>query len=289
MAVTVATPDAHLGAAPKGARSRGVQSHAVSIDDQRSATGRALDPAPDALRLAWWTTAWLRGSVVTDLLLDAVIGDDATHTVAGLATLGLGGEPGVADTLVSGLGRLRAEGATALGAAFPVEGDPIGLGGPAAFNAAALEAGEAVVSDAGVGLVPARVGAVIEWTAYRSERRQLPDVGEADRALRQALTETTQALADLDVARWRPEVADRLMNLRHRPPLRPTPGVPARCVELAARGLQAREIVEIALEDEGGALTAYEIEARRSALVPLDRAARRALTAAGSPEAWPPA
>jgi hypothetical protein len=46
-------------------------------------------------------------------------------------------------------------------------------------------------------------------------------------------------------------------------------------------------IVDIALEDDGGAVSAYEISARREALLPLDRAARHALVAAGSPEAWP--
>ena len=88
----------------------------------------------------------------------------------------------------------------------------------------------------------------------------------------------------LEVARWRPEVADRLMNLRHRPRLAAPPGVPPRCVELAARGLQALEIVELALVDDGGALTALEAESRRP-LLPLGRAAcgRRA----GSP-VWPP-
>jgi hypothetical protein len=47
-------------------------------------------------------------------------------------------------------------------------------------------------------------------------------------------------------------------------------------------------IVELALEDDGGALTAHEIAQRREALVPLDRAGRRALVAACSPEVWPP-
>jgi hypothetical protein len=255
----------------------------VSVEDSEPVAA-----TPEGLRLAWWVTAWLRGEAVTDLVLDAVIGPDATHTVSGLAALGLGGTEGVADTLVSGLGRLRTEGATALGAAFPAEGDPVGLGGPKAFNDAALEAGEAVVSDAGVGLVPVRVGAVLEWQAYAAQRRQLPDVGEADRTLRLALSESATALAELDVARWRPEVADRLMNLRHRPALAGAPGVPARCMSLAARGVQAREIVAVALEDDGGAVSAAEMLRRREALVGLDRAARRALTAAGSPEVWPP-
>lgn len=246
-------------------------------------------PLPPAARLAWWGTSWLRGYVVADLLVDAVVADDATHVVASLSGLGLGGDE-AAEGLLTGLGRLRAEGATGLGAAFPVEGDPVGLGGPRPFNDAALDAGEAVVAvDAGIGLVPVRVGAAITWVAHRAERRQLPDVGEADRALRAALLETAETLAALDVARWRPEVADRLMNLRHRDPLVAPDGVPPRCVDLAARGLQAGEIVELALEDDGGAVSSYEIAARREALQPLARAGRRALVAACSPEGWPPA
>lgn len=238
---------------------------------------------PPAARLAWWGTAWLRGAVVTDLVVDAVVGDDATHVVAGL--------PGVPGTvgLVEGLAQLRRRGATGVGAAFPAEGDPVGLGGPRDFNTEALGAGEAVVAiGAGIGLVPTRTGAAVAWVATPAERRQLPDVGEADRALRVALLQSAQALADLDVARWRPEVADRLMDLRHREPLAAPDGVPARCVDLAARGLQAVEVVALALEDDGAAVSAAQMQERRTALVPLDRAGRAALTAACSPEVWPP-
>ena len=99
------------------------------------ASGAVTDPsvlaAPVSLRLAWWGTSWLRGAVVPDLVLDAVIGDEATHAVAGLD------EGGPTETLLGGLARLRAAGATGLGLALPREGDPLGLGGPAGFNAAA--------------------------------------------------------------------------------------------------------------------------------------------------------
>jgi hypothetical protein len=59
-------------------------------------------------------------------------------------------------------------------------------------------------------------------------------------------------------------------------------------VELAERARQAVEIVDLALEDDGGALSAAEIDGRRIALSSLGRAARRALVAAASPEVWPP-
>ncbi|WP_340538391.1 hypothetical protein [Nocardioides sp. GXZ039] len=237
---------------------------------------------PVSGRLAWWGTAWLRGDVGPDDLLDGVVGDDVAHVVVDAPDGGTG--------LVSLLAGLRAAGAISFGAAFPAEGDPVGLGGPVGFNDAALEAGEAVVVE-GVetGLVPSRVGPTVEWRTHPARRRQLPDVGDADRELRAVLLDSAQRLAELDVARWRPEVADRLMNLRHRDLPDPAPGVPARCVDLASRGLQALEIADLALEDDGGALSSWEAEQRRGALTPLARAGRRALVAACSPEVWPPA
>jgi hypothetical protein len=240
-----------------------------------------MEPAlPVSARLAWWGTAWLRGSVVTDLVLDAVLLDDATHVVAGLRNV-----PGSVP-LARALAELRLSGAGSVGLALPGPGDPVGLGGPVDFSTAALDAGEAAVAG-GVGLVPRRVGGAVEWTAYAASPRQLVDVGEADRDLRRALQESATALAGLDVARWRPEAADALMNL-HRPPrLTPPPGTPARCADLAARALQARAIVDLALEDDGGAISATEAALRRAALQPLGAAARRGLVAACSPEVWP--
>jgi hypothetical protein len=232
-----------------------------------------------SVRLAWWGTAWLRGHVVSDQLVDGVLGDDAVHLVAGAD----GPEP-----LVLGLGRLRTVGATGFGLALPVAGDPLGLGGPDAFNSAAMAAGEAVVTTGtGVGLVPERTGASVTWTEHPALRRQVPDVGEADRALRSSLLETADELARLEVARWRPEVADELMDLRHPHPVQAPRGVPARCLALAGRGMQAMTIVELALVDDGGAISAAETTERRSALGSLERAARRALVAACSPEVWP--
>ena len=100
------------------------------------------DLLPPSARLAWWGTAWLRGAVVTDQVLDAVRGHDAAHHVAGLAPGDVPGQATTAEPLVAALGALRARGVTDLGLALPVEGDLLGLGGPRALNDAALEVGE---------------------------------------------------------------------------------------------------------------------------------------------------
>ena len=232
---------------------------------------------PLSARLAWWLTAWLRGTEVTDHVLDAVTDGDLAHLVDGLA-----GGTAMLELLLEA----RRSGATGAGLALPVEGDLLGLGGPRDFNDAAIESGEAVVLGAWAA-VPEVVGEVVHWHVHPSAPRQLPDVGEADRLLRAALLDSANLLADLDVARWRPEVADRLMNLGHRPTLEAPLGTPSRCADLAARGLQGWAIAELALEDDGGAVSAYEIQARRAALQPLERASRRAIVAACSPEVWP--
>jgi hypothetical protein len=226
---------------------------------------------PHSATLAWWLTAWLRGLEQTDHVLDLLAED--THLLEGGSALDL-------------LARARTSGATYAGLALPVEGDLLGLGGPRTFNEAALEAGQAVVVG-GAGLVPREVGDTVQWSVHEAAARQLPDVGEADRGLREALLGAARDLADLDVARWRPEAADALMNLHHRPALDAPLGTPPRCADLAARGLQAWAIVDLALVDDGGAVSSYEAERRRDLLVPLGRAARRALVAACSPEVWP--
>ncbi|MGI8900176.1 MAG: hypothetical protein ACR2HA_04480 [Nocardioides sp.] len=231
---------------------------------------------PLSARLALWFTAWVDDRASLDEARDAVVGDGAAHDVVGL--------PGRAEPvpLILALGLLRTEGGTRAALALPVPGDPLGLSGPAGFNSAVLDAGEGVVVDgAGLGLVPHPVGAGVQWTCHPSHAAgQVPDPGEADTGLHQALRGTADLLADLDVARWRPEVADALMDLRRQVDLVFPQAMAPRAVRLAALSTRCRTIVELAMEDDGGSVTAREADSRRDALLPLDRAARRGLVAA---------
>jgi hypothetical protein len=121
----------------------------------------------------------------------------------------------------------------------------------------------------------------VVWSCHPAvSRRQLPDPSEADTSLRQTLLRTTDTLAHLDVARWRPDVADELMALRRTVDLAFPDTMAPRAVRLASLAVRCRTIVDLALADDGGSITGPEADARRRALAPLDHAARRGLVAA---------
>jgi hypothetical protein len=231
---------------------------------------------PLSARFALWFSAWTSAVASLDDARDAILAGDAAHDIVGLP-----GESGPVP-LIIGLGRLRGAGATGAGIALPVPGDPVGLAGPAAFNTEALDAGEAVLLDVpDLGLVPHRVGAGVTWRCLPAvSRRQLPDPSEADSSLRTALVRASSQLAELDVARWRPAVADELLALRRASDLPLPPTMAPRAVRLASLATRCRTIVELALVDDGGSVSAREADARRTALAPLDHAARRGLVAA---------
>lgn len=241
-------------------------------------------------RVAWWGTALLRGHIAAAEFLDALGPDYVAHVVVGHPT---------ASTLVDwvlevGGDRSRTvavAGSAGLAAVFPEPGDPFGLTGPAGFNTAAIDVGEAVLAvgtGAAGGLVPEPVGRAIEWHSHDTAPRVPPDLGEADRELRSVLVHSVAELARLDVAKWRPEVADELQDLRHGAPLVAPPGVPPRVVDLARRAVHLWSVVELASVDDGAAVSASQARARDAAVLPLGRAARRALTVACSPDGWPP-
>jgi hypothetical protein len=236
----------------------------------------STSPLPLSARFALWFSAWTAGRTSLDDCRDAIVGDDAAHHVAGLP------DQPEAEPLIVALGILRAHGAAGAGIALPVPGDLLGLAGPGSFNAEVVEAGEGVVLEAAdLGLVPRRVGAGVVWSCHPAvSRRQLPDPSEADTSLRQTLLRTTDTLAHLDVARWRPDVADELMALRRTVDLAFPDTMAPRAVRLASLAVRCRTIVDLALADDGGSITGPEADARRRALAPLDHAARRGLVAA---------
>ncbi len=231
---------------------------------------------PRSARLTCWFTAWVRGRCSLDDARDGVVGTDAAHDILGLAA-----EP---VPLVLALGMLRSRGAARATLALPVPGDPVGLGGPPDFNALALETGEAVLlPGSGLGLVPAVVGAGVTWQATAgAESHTVPDLAEADLDLRESLLESSARLVDLDVARWRPEAAEGLRALREVRAAPLAPGQPLRAQRLAALALRCQAIVELAQDDDGGSVSAYEMSERQGALRLLSRSARHALVAACS-------
>jgi hypothetical protein len=257
------------------AQTYGTYPGAVSdtTDDTTSDTTAAL---PRSARFACWYTTWVAGACSLDDARDAVVGDDAAHDL-----LGIQDEP---VPLVLGLGMLRRRGATAATLALPAPGDLAGLGGPPAFNAEALEAGEAVLlPGTGLGLVPTVVGAGVTWQASAAaEPAGPPDLAEAELNLRETLLEVSARLADLDVARWRPEAAEGLHALRRTGGKPLPPGFGPRPQRVAALGLRCVALCEIALDDDGGAVSAFEAAERRDALGLLARTARHALVAACS-------
>jgi len=228
---------------------------------------------PRSALLAVWLNACLRGSVGPDDFAAAVRADDPQHLVVGW------GPDGSLPLEQLPASVLRASG-TSASVALPVAGDLLGLRGPAPFNTAALDAGEAVLlNGTGTGLVPVLDARTVLWQTVPADPAPVLDRAEQGRQLRQALVSTTAELARLDVASWQPEIPDLLMNVRHRPDLALPPGTGPQAVEDLERAVLCLDIVGLALREDGGAASAYEINERRRCLTDLDRVARRVTVA----------
>lgn len=238
---------------------------------------------PPSARLAWWGTSWLRGHLGPDDMLDGVLVDDSeVHRV---------GDPDRGPGLLGALADARRNGLVSIGAAFPAPGIPVGLGGPAALTREAMEAGEvALLLGTGTAWIPLQDGDFFVWHVEPADRRPPPDLGDADRGLRVVVRDSANALAALDVAKWGPEIADGLHDLRTAVPLAPPPGVPQQAVVLAGRALHLLDLVALATEPatQDAALSAHELLGRERILADIERASRLALTAACSPDGWPP-
>ncbi|MBT0772391.1 hypothetical protein KIH74_25830 [Kineosporia sp. J2-2] len=263
---------------------------------------------PRSARLAAWGTAVLAHGADAAQAVAAVTRDDEPHELTAAfevaATLGLPPKSGLTDLLTT----LSRHGTPSLRVALPAPGDLLGLPGPGDFNATALDAGECVLSGAGldgqgnltaeaagpaIGIVPTvtefgsvyEPGAMVSWQAHAVGRRRVTDLGsvaEADRELRSALAEAIEELGRLDVARWRDDAADRVAAIRDGGLERGMlpPSTPPRCVTVLARAARVRAIVELAAEDDGAAVSQMEARRRTEALRRLDGVARRAMVAA---------
>jgi hypothetical protein len=228
---------------------------------------------PRGAALTVWLYACLRGSVGPDDFADAARGDDPQHLVVdwpGLPSRSLVELPGAV---------VRASGTSAR-VALPVAGDLVGLGGPAAFNRDALEAGEAVLLEGtGLGLVPGVDARTVVWQAVPATVPPLLDPREEGRQLRSVLAATTAELTRLDVASWQPQIADLLLDGRHRPDLDLPRDLGPRAVEDLERAVLCLEVTDLAAASDGGAASAYEIRERLRCLADLARAARRVVVA----------
>lgn len=248
--------------------------------------------SPRSALLTAWGCAWLDGEASLPELVERVTVADDDHRVSGLAVDDL--------PLESAVGRLRADGVTRLRVVLPAPGDVSSLPGPGPFSAAALLASEGVLAlraDAtGTGLVPTVTAhgsdydgtvTTVVWQAFPLAS-PVPDRGpwlhDAEHDLRRGVVEAAAALRDLEVARWRPEVADALTDLR-RDARRGLDdelpgGFPPRASQLLAQARQLGGVLSLAAEDHGGAVDTHETAARERALRELGVLVRRARLAA---------
>jgi hypothetical protein len=158
-----------------------------------------------------------------------------------------------------------------------VPGSLAPLRGPAAFNIAALEHGEAVVaSAAGLGLVPMRIGQAIQWRIFAAERPLAPSTPyEAERALNEVVIDAAAMLSRLDVAAGTRPASPSTVIL--------APGYSTRqraTVERAARLLAA---CDAALLDDGSSISSFEADRRARE---LRRVRAKAGEALGSAVSW---
>ena len=232
-------------------------------------------------RLAAWATAWLTGRTSYDEALDAVTADSA-HRVAGLP--GTDGAVPLGEALVA----LRGLGERRLRLVLPAPGDVRGLPAVPGLAAVALGSGQAAVGDAVV-LVPEPLGPeVLQWTAFGLDGVPPPPppvegtLRAASGALDLAVSGSARTLAELDLARWHPEVPELLAGLA-----RPTPtqGLPPDVEPLAlsilGRALRVAAVLDLAMADApGGAVNQAQAARRDAVLRPLSAAVREAVTAA---------
>lgn len=224
--------------------------------------------------------AWLPDAV------SAVTGTDEPHRTEDDAPLAV---------LLSAMARHRRRSGLTF-ASLPVPHEPVGVEGPAAD--AAMDAGECVVVDGGADqgalvAVPDVVafgsalepGAMVRWKRHQGRVRVAPvGLGEARRMLAEALVVAVDALESMDVARWRPDAAEEIADLASSSVPEPVarvlpPELDPRRADLLVRAARLEAIAELAMADDGAAVTLWAADQRNAALRHVASAARHAMSA----------
>ena len=253
----------------------------------------SLSVLPRSVLLALWVQHVGAGSAPLAQAVRAVQGDDEPHTVTH------DDDPSFAGDQLPDLLAAWASGPHDVAALLPTPGDVAGV--PAVISAAAIDAQECVLVRTGEGTYAAvpeieefgsdwEPGHLVSWSVHRVpdwRTTLLGTVGslaDAERELRGALISATDAIAALDVARWRPDAANAIAALRADADLgwQVPPGLDGRRLRVLVTAARLRAIVELATADDGGAVNLWQADQRSTALREVDRAARRAMSAAAT-------
>lgn len=228
-----------------------------------------------SVRLASHLNALIHGQLSPEVAAHAIASTDVAHHVIDRDQR-LGLDPLSAHELESVLPQLRLAERDGWVLALPVPGALGPLRGPRELNEAALDAGEAVIGiSAGVGLVPLQVGPAVQWRVFAAERPFTTLTPyDAERALNEVILESAAALNALEVAAGTRPTTDSSLRL--------APGYPGRQLATAERAGRLLQVADLALSDEGGAISSFEADQRSRVLRRLRAAASDALCAAVS-------
>jgi hypothetical protein len=229
-----------------------------------------------SVRMTANLNSMIRGRQRLEQAERAILGPDVAHHVVDPDEV-LGLDPLQASTLDAGLERLRDVEREGWFLALPVPGSLAPLRGPAAFNSAALEYGEAVVaSSAGIGLVPMRLGSAVQWRVFAAERPLAPaSPYDAERALNEVIITAATVLSRLDVA----------AGPRPAGPAGPmlAPGYSTRQQATAERAARLLAMCDAALDHDGASISVFEADRRAGE---LRRVRARAGEALGAAVSW---
>jgi hypothetical protein len=230
-----------------------------------------MDSLP-ALRLTVALNAMINTPLTVVEAVAVVQGDDVAHHVVDPDDR-LGLEDDGAVSLTAALPVIAARESDMWVLALPVPGAAGALRGPAALTADALAVGEVVVAgQAGLALVPHRVGPAVQWRVWPAEPpAPPPSPPEADGALSETVISAAEALGRLEVATGvRPSGPVRLAT---------APGLSTRQQARIDRALRLLEACTVALESDGASISAWEAETRLRELRRVRAAAAAALCA----------